>query len=55
MVDFGDVGRICLNLAIKGVCEDCPWWEWNPREQQCCNYQCPICPLYREKFFTPTS
>ena len=29
MVNFGDVGRICLNQEIRGVCENCPWWEWD--------------------------
>jgi hypothetical protein len=51
MVDFGDVGRICLNREIRGVCEGCLWWEWDSGRQQCCNAQYHICPLYRERLF----
>lgn len=55
MVDFGDVGRICLNGEIKGDCENCPWWEWNPGKQQCDNAENPICPHYREKLLDTES
>jgi hypothetical protein len=52
MVNFGDVGRICLNHEIRGVCESCLWWEWDPGQQRCSNSRYYICPLYRELLFS---
>lgn len=52
MVNFGDVGRICLNREISGVCENCPWWEWDPQVQQCSNCNYHVCPMYRERLFS---
>jgi len=47
-MNFGDVGRICLNREIEEVCQNCLWLEWDKRRQQCNNWQYPICQLYRE-------
>ena len=55
MVNFGDVGRICLNQEINGVCENCLWWEWDSQRQQCSNCQYHVCPLYRERLFSAVS
>ena len=51
MVNLGDVGRICLNQEMQGVCKSCLWWEWDPGQQRCANSQYHICPLYREQLF----
>jgi hypothetical protein len=55
MVNFGDVGRICLNQEIQGVCENCLWWEWDSRQRQCGNSRYHVCPLYRERLFDATA
>jgi len=55
MVNFGDVGRICLNQEIRGVCKNCLWWEWDSRQQQCSNSCYHVCPLYREQLFEATA
>jgi hypothetical protein len=55
MVNFGDVGIICLNCDIKGACRNCLWWEWDSRKQTCKNSQSPICALYRERLFAAGS
>jgi hypothetical protein len=52
MVNLGDVGRICLNQEIRGVCKSCLWWEWDPTQQRCNNSQYHVCPLYREQLFS---
>ena len=51
MVNFGDVGRICLNQEIRGVCENCLWWEWDSEQQRCSNSRYHVCPLYRDRLF----
>lgn len=51
MVNLGDVGRICLNQEIRGVCERCLWWEWDSGQQRCSNSCYYVCPLYRELLF----
>jgi hypothetical protein len=51
MVNFGDVGRICLNQEIRGVCENCLWWEWDSGQQRCSNSCYHVCPLYRKRLF----
>jgi hypothetical protein len=51
MVNFGDVGRICLNQEIRGVCESCLWWEWDAGKQRCANAQLHVCPVYRDLLF----
>ena len=51
MVDLGDVGRICLNQEMRGVCKSCLWWEWDPSQQRCSNSQYNVCPRYREQLF----
>ncbi|PIU53073.1 MAG: hypothetical protein COS90_08100 [Deltaproteobacteria bacterium CG07_land_8_20_14_0_80_60_11] len=55
MVNLGDVGRICLNQEIRGVCENCLWWEWDSRLQRCSNSRYYVCPLYRERLFDATA
>lgn len=52
MVNFGDVGIICLNCDIKGACRNCLWWEWDSGKQLCRNSHSPICAMYRERLFT---
>jgi hypothetical protein len=51
VVDFGDVGRICLNGEISGDCQNCLWWEWDSKKQRCANSQYHVCPVYREGLF----
>ncbi len=51
MVNFGDVGRICVNQEIQGLCKNCLWCEWDAAKQQCANAHYHICPLYRERLF----
>ena len=55
MVNFGDVGVICLNCDIKGACRNCLWWEWDAGKKDCRNNKSPICALYREQLFTADS
>ncbi len=52
MVDFGDVGVICVNQDIEGVCQNCLWWEWDSRLQLCGNCQSPLCAIYRQQLFS---
>ncbi len=52
MVNFGDVGIICLNCDIKGACRNCLWGEWDSGMQNCRNCHSPICALYRERLLT---
>jgi hypothetical protein len=52
MVNFGDVGIICLNCDITGACRGCLWREWDSGKQHCRNCHSPICPEYRERLFT---
>ena len=52
MVNFGDVGIICLNCDIKGACRNCLWQEWDAGKQNCRNSHSPICAMYRERLFT---
>ena len=51
MVNLGDVGRICLNQEMRGVCKSCLWWEWDAHKQRCTNSEYNVCPLYREQLF----
>ena len=51
MGNFGDAGRICLNQEIRGVCENCLWWEWDSGKQCCSNSGYHVCPLYRDLLF----
>ena len=51
-MNFGDVGRICLNGEIEEVCQNCPWLEWDAHRRQCHNCHYPICPLRREKLLS---
>ena len=55
MVNFRDVGIICLNCDMKGACRNCLWWEWDSRQKNCKNNLSPICALYREQLFTVES
>lgn len=52
MVNFGDVGIICLNCDIEGECRNCLWREWDSGKQHCRNCHSPICALYRERLLT---
>jgi hypothetical protein len=54
MVDFGDVGIICLKSNITGACRQCLWREWDSGKEHCRNCYSPICPQYRERLFTST-
>lgn len=49
MVNFGDVGIICLNCDLTEVCRNCLWQEWDSLTQQCRNSHSPICAMYRER------
>lgn len=49
MVNFGDVGIICVNRDLKGLCQNCLWWEWDSGKQHCCNGESPICAIYRQQ------
>lgn len=51
MVNFGEAGRICLNREMRGVCENCLWWEWDSGKQRCSNSGYHVCPLYRDLLF----
>jgi hypothetical protein len=55
MVNFGDVGRICLNQEMRGVCENCLWWEWDSGQKRCSNSGYHVCPLYRKRLFDATA
>jgi hypothetical protein len=52
MVNFGDVGIICVNRDLQGECRNCLWREWDSRLQCCCNGQSPICARYRERLLS---
>ncbi len=51
-MNFGDVGRICLNREIEEACQNCLWLEWDTRLRQCNNCHYPVCPLCREKLLS---
>lgn len=52
MVNFGDVGIICVNRDLQGECRDCLWRQWDSRNQCCSNGQSPICARYREELLS---
>jgi hypothetical protein len=52
MVNFGDVGIICLNCDLTGVCRNCLWQEWDSGKQNCRNSHSPICAKYRERLLS---
>lgn len=54
-MNFGDVGRICLNGEIEEICQNCPWLEWDALRQQCNNCHYPFCPLGRDKLLSEGS
>lgn len=59
-MNFGDVGVICLNRALKEECQNCLWGEWDSRQGHCGNYFSLVCPIYRQEhlftgFMAPAS
>ena len=48
-MNFGDVGVICLNRALKEECQNCLWREWDSQEGCCGNYRSLVCPIYRQE------
>jgi hypothetical protein len=53
VMNFGDVGVICLNRALKEECQNCLWREWDSQRNRCGNCQSMVCPIHREKFLLP--
>lgn len=46
MLKIGDVGRICINGEIRGICRDCLWLEWDTVHKRCMNENTSVCQLY---------
>jgi len=45
-------GAICLNgSVVKGICENCIWYDWDESANTCVNRFEPICSLYLDDLF----
>ena len=44
MATFRNMGIICINGEIQGVCQNCLWLEWNPKLKKCTNSKTCFCP-----------
>jgi len=53
MTDLRDVGIICINGKIQGVCQNCLWLEWNHALNKCVNQDTSVCRLHWDKKPTP--
>ncbi|OPX19683.1 MAG: hypothetical protein BZ151_08010 [Desulfobacca sp. 4484_104] len=43
MSELRDVGIICINGKIKGVCQNCLWLEWDHTLNKCVNQGTSVC------------
>ncbi len=44
MAAFSNMGVMCINGEIQGVCQNCLWLEWNPKLKRCTNSNTCFCP-----------
>ena len=44
MATFSNMGIMCINGEIQGVCQNCLWLEWNPELKKCTNSNTCFCP-----------
>ena len=44
MATFSNMGIMCINGEIQGVCQNCLWLEWNPELKRCTNSNTCFCP-----------
>jgi hypothetical protein len=44
MTTLRNMGIMCINGEIQGVCQKCLWLEWNPELKQCTNANTCFCP-----------
>jgi hypothetical protein len=46
---FSNMGVMCINGEIQGVCQNCLWLEWNPALKRCTNANTCFCPRADEE------
>ncbi|MDD3581575.1 MAG: hypothetical protein PHW74_11200 [Desulfobacca sp.] len=46
MSELRDVGIICINGKIKGLCQNCLWLEWDHALDKCVNQGTSVCRLH---------
>jgi len=44
MTALRNMGVMCINGEIQGVCQSCLWLEWNPQLKKCTNSNTCFCP-----------
>ena len=49
MASFQNMGIMCINGEIQGVCQHCLWLEWNPELKRCINSNTCFCPRQDEE------
>jgi hypothetical protein len=49
MATFSNMGVMCINGEIQGVCQSCLWLEWNPKLKKCTNCNTCFCPRREEE------
>jgi|GEM_PF-2683356 len=50
-MNFSELGMMCLNGDLPGDCQECLWWDWDPRQGSCRNCKNAICPSYRRQLY----
>jgi hypothetical protein len=48
MASFRNLGIMCINGEISGVCQHCLWLEWHPELKRCLNSNTCFCPRQEE-------
>ena len=49
MAAFSNMGVMCINGEVQGVCQNCLWLEWNPELKRCTNSKTCVCPRRDEE------
>jgi len=49
MAILRNMGIMCINGEIQGVCQTCLWLEWNPELKRCTNSNSCLCPRRDEE------
>jgi hypothetical protein len=52
MLSLKNIGMICINGNLQGVCQSCLWLEWDRTQTTCLNQHTPVCSLPPDQFST---
>jgi hypothetical protein len=55
MATITNMGVMCINGELQGVCQTCLWLEWNPELKKCTNANTCFCPRREEEFVSSES